>query len=130
MNVVGSSATIVAGVRCVGAGRGLLECGEVDERLERRSGLAAGGDGAVELRLVIGAAADQREDLARGRIDRDERHLGLALFLLREQLVHLGDAFVDRLLREPLQVQIERRVDVDRAIALQQPAELFVAPAG
>ena len=68
--------------RDVGAAFGLgpLERGEVDERLEDRSGLPPRADGAVVLRLVVGAAADHREDLAGARIDGDQRRLWMRRF--------------------------------------------------
>ena len=53
-----------------------LERGEVDERLEDRSRLAARRRRAVVLRLVVRAAADHRQDLAGSRIDGDQRRLG------------------------------------------------------
>ena len=70
-------------------------------------------DGAVVLRLVVGAAADQRENLAGARIDGDQRRLRRRALALREDLLHLRHAVADRVLREALEVQIERRVDVD-----------------
>ena len=104
------------GRRHVGAavGDGLLERGQVDERLEHRSRLAARRDHAVVLRLVVGPAADKREDFAGLRIDGDERRFGKALTLApRQQLVDLGQAVADRVLRQALQVEVERRVHVD-----------------
>ena len=52
-----------------------LERGGVDERLERRAGLAVRLDGAVEVALVEVAAADHRAHVAGRRIERDERGL-------------------------------------------------------
>ena len=75
-------------------------------------------DGAVELRLVVGAAADEREDLAGARIDGDQRRLRDALraaLAARQDRVDAGEAVAHRVLRVALQVQIERRVDVERA---------------
>ena len=55
----------------------------------------------------------------RAGIDRDQRRFRLALPLpAREQLVHLGQPVAHRVLRQPLQVQVERRVDIDRLIRL------------
>ena len=45
------------------------------ERLEGRAGLPLALDGEVELALREARAADHREDVARPRIDRDERRL-------------------------------------------------------
>ena len=103
--------------RCdIGAAFGgrLFERREEDERLEDGPRLAARQHDAVVLRLVVGASADERENLARARIDTDERGLGLAFALApRQQLVHLGQAVSHRVLRETLQVQVERGVDID-----------------
>ncbi len=44
-----------------------LQRGEIDERLERRAGLALGGDCAVELAFGVVPAADQRQHRAVGR---------------------------------------------------------------
>ena len=93
----------------------LLEGGKIDERLEDRAGLPPGADHAIELRLVVGASADPGEDLAGSRVDRDQRRLRrpeLAAAPL-EQVVHLRQATAHRVLRQPLQMQVERRVDVD-----------------
>src|ERR1043166_42595 len=61
---------------------GLLERGEIDERFEHRSWLPARKDGAVVLRLVVRAAAHKREDFARPRIERNQRHFRLTAFAL------------------------------------------------
>ena len=98
--------------------RGLLERGEIDERLERRPHLPARVCGAVELRLVVRAAADEREDLAGARIDGDERGLRNALrsaLAARQGRIDGGDAVADGVLRVALQVEVERGVDVERA---------------
>ena len=92
----------------------MLERREVDERLEHRPGLPARADHAVVLRLVVGAAADEGEDLAGARIDGDQRRLRLPL-APRQHLVEPRQPFAQRILRDPLQVQVERRVDVDGA---------------
>ena len=108
--------TIVAGVMSVRAFlERVFERREVDERLEHRSGLPARVDGAVELRLVVGAAPDHREDLAGARIDGDERRLRLLPLALGEQFVDANQPVAHGVLREALQVQVERRVDVDGA---------------
>ena len=97
---------------------GLLERREIDERLERRADLPPRRGGAVELRLVVGAAADEREDLAGARIDGDERGLRDArrsALAARQDRIDVGDAGAHRFLRVALQVQVERGVDVERA---------------
>ena len=53
----------------------LLERGGVDERLERRTGLTMGLRDAIELALAKAPSADERANLARGRVKRDERAL-------------------------------------------------------
>ena len=75
-NDVGSSITTVAGVMSVRpSATACSNADEVDERLEDRARLTPRGDGAVVLRLVVGAAADEREHLAGPRVDGDERGL-------------------------------------------------------
>ena len=76
MKVVGSSVTSEAGVE---RGQPLVdltvEGREEDERLEGRARLAFRSGGPVELGLVVGAAADQRENVAVARVERDQRGL-------------------------------------------------------
>ena len=83
----------------------VFERGEIDERLERRAGLALGGDGAVELAFAVVPAADQR---AHGAVRRhgDQRALADAELgaLLRQRVDQ-------RLLGGILQVRIDRGVD-------------------
>ena len=108
--------------RDVGAavGDGLLERGQIDERLEDRSRLAARRDRAVVLRLVVGAAADERENLAGLRIDGDERRLGVALALApRQQLVDLRQA-----VRAPRPAR--GAAGADRASCTRRPASVVV----
>jgi hypothetical protein len=52
-----------------------LERGRKEQRLERRAGLTAAPDRPVELRLAEVPPPDEREDIARLRIDRDQRSL-------------------------------------------------------
>ena len=88
---------------------------QVDERLEDRARLSLRRDRTVELRLVVRAAADEREHLAGAGIDRDESGLGLPLALAaRENLVDAHDPVAHDVLRDALQVDVERRVDVER----------------
>ena len=47
----------------------MLERDRIEERLERRSGLPAAADGAIELRLPEVASADERENVAGARVD-------------------------------------------------------------
>ena len=85
----------------------VFERGQIDERLERRAGLAFGRDGAVELALGVALPADQR---AHGAVRRhgDERALADAeLFALLRQGV------VERTLGRALQRRIDRGLDHD-----------------
>jgi hypothetical protein len=92
-----------------------LERREVDERLEHRAGLAPCVHRAVELRLVVRAPAHHGEHLAGARVDGDERGLRVpAPLAAREQVVHPCQALAHAVLRDALQVEVERGVDVDR----------------
>src|SRR5690606_35049790 len=53
----------------------LIERGRVEERLERRPGLASGLNGTVVVAGVIVEAADERRDRAVLRVERDESAL-------------------------------------------------------
>ena len=91
-----------------------LERGQVDERLEDGARLPPRGDRAVELRLVVRPAADEREHLAGARIDRDQGRLSLPpLAPPRQDLVDAQDPFAHHVLRDALQVDVERGVDVE-----------------
>ena len=57
----------------------LFERREIHEGLNTDPGWRRDAIDAVVLRLVVGAAADEREDLAGPRIDGDERRLRLPL---------------------------------------------------
>ena len=93
---------------------GLFERGQVDERLEHRSRLPPRGDHAVVLRLVVRPAADKREDLAGLGIDGDQRRFRPAAALApRQQFVHMRQAVAHGVLREPLQMEVERRHHID-----------------
>src|SRR5204863_635210 len=96
----------------VGAGVGErpLKGRQVYEGLERGAVLALGGRRPVVLRLLVGASADDRQDFAGARIDGDERRLRDARLPFRQQLLDAGDAVTDRVLRDALQVQVERRI--------------------
>ena len=94
----------------------LIEGRQVDERLEHRAGLAPGAGGAVELRLVVGAPADQRQHLAGARVDGDQRRLrSHPAAPLGQRLVDRGQPGAHGVLGRPLQVEVERRVDLERA---------------
>ena len=107
----------------------MLERRGVDERLERGSGLPAAARRAVERAARVVGAADHREDVAGGRIDRDERRLEPRAAQPREP----GG---DRLLRCVLHRGQKRRVHlpVGRVVAAEFVAELlpqeFLRPAG
>ena len=85
----------------------VFERGEIDERLERRSGLALGGDRAIELALAVIAAADHGAHRAVRR-HRHQRALGnAALVALLRQF------FDERLFRARLQGAVDRGLDHD-----------------
>ena len=87
------------------------------ERLERRPGLALALDGEVELALAVVAAADHREDRAAVRVDRDERG---------RRAVGFGSHFCDRLLRELLEAEVDRRLDAEAAAVHDRRADTVV----
>ena len=103
--------------------------GGVDEGLEDGAG-GAFGDGVVELRDAVVAAADQREDLAGVGVDGDERDLrigdgaGLLAFgrlvLLADDVVDVVHADLDGLGGGALQIGIERGVDAE-ALVRERP---------
>jgi hypothetical protein len=106
---------------------GLLEGRQVDKRLEDRTRLPACDHGPVVLRLVVKAAANHRQYVARLRIDGEQRRLGATLALTAgEQLVDFGQSVTNGVERQPLQVQVERRVDVHRAVAGRGQARVVV----
>src|SRR5262249_15653848 len=90
------------GRRDVGApfGDRLLERRQVNERYEDRSRLPARHDGAVVLRLVAGASADERQDFAGAWIERDERRFGLAALPFGEHRIDVREPLADGVLRE------------------------------
>ena len=95
----------------------MLEGRQIHERLEDRSRLAPRQDGTVVLRLVIGTAADKGEQLAGARVDGDERGLGLpAAAAPRQQLVDVCQPAANGVLRDALQVEVERRIHIDRFV--------------
>ena len=67
------------------------------------------------MRLVVGASADHREDLAAARIDRDERGLREPRLAPGEDGIDARESLAHGVLRDALHVEIERRVDIDRA---------------
>src|SRR5690606_12640995 len=107
--------------------------GRVDEGLEDRAGLAAGLEGAVELRVVEVTAADQRPDFARPRIERDDEALEVrrlvllaahAAGLLHSRVLRVGvaglrldarEARLERRLRRALEIHVQRRDDAQAA---------------
>ena len=92
-----------------------LERRQVDERLERRARLPTGAHGAVELGRGVGPPADHGEHVARARVHGHERRLGGAAAPRLEARVDGGEPLTDRRLRQALEAEVERRVDVDRA---------------
>src|SRR5262249_30707547 len=93
----------------------------VDERLERRPGLAAGVNGAIELALPIISAADEGPNLAVGRVqgdqDRLKRFAGLAPAKPWESPLELGESGRDGVLCDSLQIPIERCDDRPGTVA-------------
>ena len=83
----------------------LAERGDEGERLHRRSGLALAVGRQVERRLVVVVAADHREHAAGRVVDHDDRGGGL----------DPADVVVDGLLGLALEVEVERRLDVQSA---------------
>ena len=111
--------------KTVGGPQPRFEPGEVDKRLERRAGLALRLGRAVELALVVVAAADHGLDRAVGR-HRDERALADRVpgAVFRE---HLGDRRFCRI----LQLGVERRLDDEVAVAgAGKIADLLGEPVG
>ena len=79
---------------------------EVD-RLEGRSGLAVAVGREVVLGLLVALGLGHRLDVAVVRIDRHDRGRGV---------FGLVQDFGDRFAREPLHVQVDRRVDLQAAL--------------
>ena len=106
---------------------GLFERGQVDERLEYRSWLPPGGNHAIVLRPVVRPAADEGENLAGLGIDGDQcRFRPAAALAPRQQFVHARQAVAHGVLREPLQVQVERRHHIDGLVRLRrEPGIVF-----
>ena len=113
--------------------RGVVGRG-VDEGFEDGAG-GAFGDGVVELRDAVVAAADECEDLAGVRVDGDERDLrigdGAGLFSLGG-LVQLADELVDVLHADldgfgggALQFGVERGVDAEALVGEVLVADAF-----
>ena len=102
----------------------LLERGQVDERLEHGSRLAARDDRAVIAATGYARpAADEREDFSGRRIDRDQRGFGLALALPpRQELIDVGQPVADGVLGQPLEMQVQRRMHVDGLIGGRRQA--------
>src|SRR5215469_16758492 len=64
---------------------GLLEGGQVSERLEGRAGLSFRLGNAIELALPVVASPNHRADLAALRFERDQALLEPLIFLLARQ---------------------------------------------
>ena len=91
----------------------VFERGEIDEGLERRAGLALGGDGAIELALGVALAADQRAHDAVRR-HRDQRTLADAEFfaLLRQRI---GQGMFGRVLQRRIDRSLDHNVLIEAA---------------
>ena len=93
--------------------------GEIDEQLERRSGLPPRLGGAVERAVLVALAADHRDDAA-VRAHRDQRRLRIACGRAR-----------DGANGQPLKVGVERRPDLHLAeVGLERVARLGRDPVG
>ena len=91
-----------------------LQRGGEDDRLERRARLTPRLGRANVARRAEVASADQRPDLARHRVERDETAFEIARCLAR--LHDLGDAVGDRLLRRALHLGVVAGVDAQAAL--------------
>ena len=102
----------------------LAERGEVDERLEGRAGLPARQRRAVVLALRVVAPADERADLAGGRIECHQRGLQAAGRIVapqaREARLQPIEAAHDRRLGKALEDEIERAVHAGGIAALAE----------
>ncbi len=101
----------------------MLERRGIDEGLERRSRLTTTAPGAVERGRLEIAAADDREDTARGGIERDECRLQVSNAQTRQSVRH-------GLLRHVLQRRKDGGVHfpVGRPVAAELVAELLPQP--
>ena len=86
----------------------LLDRGGEDEGLEGRAGLAMALGGEVELAGGVVGAGDHRPDVAVAGVDRDQR---------RGRVGRVGQGRAQRLEADPLQVGIDRRLDLEPAAA-------------
>ena len=94
----------------------LLQRGRERERLERRARLPFSLNGEVELALVEVAPAEHRQHAAVARVGGDERGRGAAV---------RGQPLRDRLPRDLLQVEVDRRPDLEAA-AERPPGAVLV----
>jgi hypothetical protein len=85
---------------------------EIDERLERRTGLALGVDGAVELALAVIPPADQRPHRA------VRRHRDQCALRNIELVAFLRQRVVERLFGGALQRRIDRGLHHDVLVEL------------
>ncbi len=99
-------------------GRGriaVVEGSRVDDRLERRSGLAQRLGRAVELTLVIGEAADHREHVAGLRLHHHHRARDLGYLMQAELIVLAGERLdIDHV------ADVEHLRDLGRGLALER----------
>ena len=106
-------------------GQARLERRDVDERLERRAGLALGLDRAVELAAEEVVAADHGLHIARLRLEGDDGALGmLARARLGRAALDGLQAVPEGLLGGELHGRVERRVDVETALEQEVGAVL------
>ena len=94
-----------------------IERREIDDRLERRPGLALGVRRAIKLTLGVVAPADKRANRASLRVQRDHRGLQPAVSLRAAQslmiLLERRDIVGHRVNRVGLKFGVERRVNLE-----------------
>ena len=102
----------------------LAQRGQVHERLERGARLASRQRRAVVLALRVVATADQRANLAAGRVERDQRRLQAAAGIVapqaRQPRLQPVEAAHHRALGLALQHEIERAVHAGGVAALAE----------
>ena len=107
----------------------VLDRGEKHDRFEDRTGLPVRLGDAVELRVLIVAAADHRQDMAGLRLDGDQARLQLLVRLIPFEagmrFLDRGQPLLHRLAGEFLQSHVEGREDVEPRLG-QGPGRIAV----
>src|SRR5205823_11226758 len=102
-----------------------LDRGEIDERLERRAGLAFGGDRAVILALGVVPPADHGAHRAIRRHRHQRALADIEFYAFRREFVDDGR------FRDALQLWIDRSFDHDALVDLaDEIVEHFADPVG